>query len=181
MQAQRAGSSVGVLFVTGSELWVDVTRSPTAKSVTSAFKKGKKAKGGAEDGGPSARTTSTHWMAESGILDLFVFLGPTPADVFDAYTALTGRAPLPQLFALGYQQSRWQYWDERSVLEVQSKFDEADIPLESITLDVDFTPDKRYFLWEPHNFPTPEKMQEKLAERGRKVRGDGLLTFHRRS
>ncbi|BGP24904.1 alpha 1,3-glucosidase, glycoside hydrolase family 31 protein [Rhodotorula toruloides] len=169
MQAQRAGSSVAVLFVTGSELWVDVTRSPTAKTVTSAFKKAKKVKEGSEDGGPSGRTTSTHWMAESGILDLFVFLGPTPADVFDAYTTLTGRTPLPQLFALGYQQSRWQYWDERSVLEVQSKFDEADIPLESITLDVDFTPDKRYFLWERHNFPTPEKMQEKLAERGRKL------------
>lgn len=34
-------------------------------------------------------------MSEAGVLDVFVFLGDEPADVFRQYTALTGAAPLP--------------------------------------------------------------------------------------
>ena len=39
--------------------------------------------------------TSTHWISESGIIDLFVFFGPKPADVLRQYSALTGRSPIP--------------------------------------------------------------------------------------
>ena len=39
----------------------------------------------------------------------YVFAGPTPRDVLDRYTALTGRTPMPPLWALGNQQSRWSY------------------------------------------------------------------------
>jgi hypothetical protein len=34
--------------------------------------------------------THTHWMAESGVIDAFVLLGPAPADVYRQYAALTG-------------------------------------------------------------------------------------------
>lgn len=37
----------------------------------------------------------THWMSESGIIDVFVMLGPRPQDVFQQYAALTGPATLP--------------------------------------------------------------------------------------
>lgn len=40
----------------------------------------------------------THFMSESGIIDFFVLMGPTPADVLRQYAALTGVAPLPQVF-----------------------------------------------------------------------------------
>lgn len=39
----------------------------------------------------------SHFMSESGIVDLFVFLGPTPGDVVRQYAAITGVAPLPQV------------------------------------------------------------------------------------
>lgn len=38
---------------------------------------------------------STHWFSESGIIDLFVMLGPRPLDVFRQYGALTGFTNLP--------------------------------------------------------------------------------------
>jgi alpha 1,3-glucosidase len=169
MQAHRAGSSVAVFLVTGSETWVDITKGSTSKAVTSAFKKGKKGSAATEDAGPAALTTSTHWMAESGILDLFVFLGPSPSDIFDSYTTLTGRAALPQFFALNYQSCRWNYLSEDDILDVQRRFDEADIPLEALWLDIEYAEEHKYFIWDRRNFPTPEKMQEKLAEKGRKV------------
>jgi len=37
----------------------------------------------------------THWFSESGIIDVFLMLGPQPADVFRQYAALTGTTPLP--------------------------------------------------------------------------------------
>ena len=56
--------------------------------------------------------TVTQWIVESGIVDLFVFVGPKPADVMTQYARLTGTTALPQLFSLGYHQCRWNYKDE---------------------------------------------------------------------
>lgn len=56
--------------------------------------------------------SSTQWFAESGVLDLFLLLGPRPADVARQMGALTGGTALPQLFSLGYHQCRWNYKDE---------------------------------------------------------------------
>jgi alpha 1,3-glucosidase len=37
----------------------------------------------------------THWFSESGIIDVFVMLGPKPHDVFKQYATLTGPTALP--------------------------------------------------------------------------------------
>ena len=37
----------------------------------------------------------THWMSESGVIDVFVMLGPKPHDVFKEYASLTGTTALP--------------------------------------------------------------------------------------
>ena len=37
----------------------------------------------------------THWISESGIIDVFVLLGPKPHDVFQQYATLTGTTPIP--------------------------------------------------------------------------------------
>lgn len=36
-------------------------------------------------------------MSESGIIDAFFFLGPSPLDVFKQYAKVTGVTPLPQV------------------------------------------------------------------------------------
>ena len=43
-------------------------------------------------------------MSESGVVDVMLLPGPTPAAVFGQYAALTGYTPLPPLFSLGYHQ-----------------------------------------------------------------------------
>ena len=48
--------------------------------------------GGAED-----KQGKTRWMSESGIIDITIFLGPTPADVLRQYGKVTGNTPLPQV------------------------------------------------------------------------------------
>ena len=53
--------------------------------------------------------------AVSGELNYYVFTGGaerTPKNVLRDYTDLTGRTPLPPIWALGNQQSRWSYTPE---------------------------------------------------------------------
>jgi hypothetical protein len=40
---------------------------------------------------------STRWIADSGVLDLFMLLGPKPADVMAQYARLTGPTAMPQV------------------------------------------------------------------------------------
>ena len=51
-----------------------------------------------------------------------------------------------------------------------ARFDEADVPLDVLWLDIEYAEEHKNFVWDRRNFPTPEKMQQQLAERGRKVR-----------
>ena len=37
----------------------------------------------------------THWMSESGVIDVFFLMGPTAGDTFKQYATLTGTTPLP--------------------------------------------------------------------------------------
>lgn len=40
--------------------------------------------------------TDVRWISESGIIDVFIMLGPTPKDVFSQYASLTGRKLVSQ-------------------------------------------------------------------------------------
>ena len=111
----------------------------------------------------------TKWMAESGAMDVFFLPGATPDRVLRQYTALTGTTSMPPMFALGYHQCRWNYRDEKDVKEVDEGFDEHDIPYDVLWLDIEHTDGKRYMTWDKGPFPTPKRMIEDVASRGRKM------------
>ncbi|XP_027673962.2 neutral alpha-glucosidase C isoform X1 [Chelonia mydas] len=113
--------------------------------------------------------TDVHWMSESGIIDVFLLMGPTPFDIFKQYAQLTGTQALPPLFSLGYHQCRWNYEDEQDVKAVDAGFDEHDIPYDVIWLDIEHTESKRYFTWDKKKFQHPERMQELLKRKKRKL------------
>ncbi|KAI8535496.1 hypothetical protein RHMOL_Rhmol10G0179100 [Rhododendron molle] len=109
----------------------------------------------------------TMWMSEAGVVDAFFFVGPGPKDVLRQYTSVTGTPALPQFFATAYHQCRWNYRDEEDVAQVDSKFDEHDIPYDVLWLDIEHTEGKKYFTWDRVLFPHPEEMQKKLDAKGR--------------
>ncbi|KAK7282257.1 hypothetical protein RIF29_10900 [Crotalaria pallida] len=109
----------------------------------------------------------TFWMAEAGVVDVFFFVGPNPNDVLRQYTSVTGTPAMPQLFSIAYHQCRWNYRDEEDVEQVDSKFDEYDIPYDVLWLDIEHTDGKKYFTWDRVLFPNPEEMQKKLYAKGR--------------
>ncbi|XP_017478235.1 PREDICTED: neutral alpha-glucosidase AB isoform X1 [Rhagoletis zephyria] len=150
--------TAGVFWHNAAETWVDIYTAE--KNVVSSIVN-------FVSGSRKSDPPAAHFMSESGIIDTFIFLGPTPLDVFKQYTSLTGSAPLPQIFALGYHQSRWNYNDERDVEDVSAKFDEYDIPMDTMWLDIEYTEGKKYFTWDPFKFPNPLGMIKNLTDVGR--------------
>lgn len=142
MIASKPDVSVGVLWLNSADTYIDVRK---GKDVT------------------------THWISEAGVLDLVILIGEKPASINNNLGLLSGFVGLPQLFALGYHQCRWNYNDEDDVLDINKKFDEHEIPYDTIWLDVDYTDKRQYFTWEPDAFPDPIRMLRKLDHTGRNL------------
>lgn len=156
MQAHKKDSTVGVFWLNAAEMWVDVVKEKEAHNPLSL-------------GIGSKTDTKTHWFSESGLIDVFVFLGPTPKDVTKAYGELTGFTQLPQEFAIAYHQCRWNYNSDEDVKDVDRKMSKHQIPYDVIWLDVEYTDDKQYFTWDPLSFSNPTGMLEQLDESERKL------------
>jgi len=50
--------------------------------------------------------------SDGGELDYYFFYGPDPKQIVADFTQMTGRLPLPPLFGMGFQQSRYSYFPE---------------------------------------------------------------------
>src|SRR6202795_2006637 len=91
--------------------------------------------------------------AVSGPLDYYVFYGPTPKHVVETYAWLTGTMPLPPMWALGFQQSRYSYTPQSRVIEVADRFRADHIPADVIYLDIDYQQQNRPFTVDHERFP----------------------------
>ena len=80
LTAHNAKRTVGAFWLNAAEMYIDVAH--------------------------AGKNTQTQWFAESGVIDLFLMLGPAPADVAAQYAHLTGTTALPPLFSLGHHQCR---------------------------------------------------------------------------
>jgi mannosyl-oligosaccharide alpha-1,3-glucosidase len=156
MQAHRKDSTVGVLWLNAAELWVDITKEVPSTNKNALGIGGKK-------------DTRTHWYSESGILDVFVFMGPTPKDIIEKYAELTGPTQLPPQFSIASHQCRWNYVTDEDVKDVDRKFDKHGIPYDVIWLDIEYTDNKKYFTWDPLTFKEPIAMQKQLDAHDRKL------------
>ncbi|MFC3813994.1 TIM-barrel domain-containing protein [Lysobacter sp. GCM10012299] len=104
--------------------------------------------------------------AEGGALDYYFIAGPEPARVLERYTALTGRTPLPPMWALGFQQSRYSYNPEGKVREIAAQLREHRIPSDAIYLDIDYQQGYAPFTVDRKQFPHFEQMIADLRAQG---------------
>ncbi|POI33828.1 hypothetical protein CIB84_002420 [Bambusicola thoracicus] len=160
--AHKPDRTSGIFWLNSSETLVDINTKAVAEHVPteSAADISKQR---------AVPLTDVRWMSESGIIDVFLLMGPTAFDIFKQFAQLTGTQALPPLFSLGYHQCRWNYEDEQDVKAVDAGFDEHDIPYDVIWLDIEHTDGKRYFTWDKKKFQNPKKMQELLRKKKRKL------------
>jgi alpha-glucosidase len=102
---------------------------------------------------------------ERGMLRSYWIPGK-PVQALSQYAELTGKAPLPPRWALGYHQSRWGYRTQREVLELAAQFEEHDLALDVIHLDLDYMHGNRVFTVDEKRFPDLPGMAGDLARKG---------------
>lgn len=107
-----------------------------------------------------------YFGAPDGEMNYYFFGASTVGGIIRDYTALTGRAPMPPLWSLGYQQSRWGYMSEHELLETASTFREKKIPADVIYLDIQYMDHYKVFTWDKTKFPRPHWMIDSLKRMG---------------
>ncbi|HEY0947601.1 MAG TPA: TIM-barrel domain-containing protein [Opitutaceae bacterium] len=112
---------------------------------------------------------SAGFSAEGGELDYYFFRGPSMKKILGRYTELTGRMPLPPLWALGHQQSRYSYYPDTMVEQVAQQYRDRDLPLDVLHLDIHYMDGYRVFTWDPQRFPDPKGMLDRLSAQGVRV------------
>lgn len=100
-------------------------------------------------------------------LDLFIFLGD-PKEILDAYTDLTGKAPMPPLWSFGLWMSRITYFSEQDGRNVAENLRNNRIPSDVIHFDTGwFETDWRCdYKFAPSRFKDPAGMISDLKKQG---------------
>lgn len=106
------------------------------------------------------------FSAEGGQLDYYVLAGPSPKNVIEQYTDLTGRMPFPPKWALGYHQSKYSYKSEQEVRELAHTFIQKQIPLDAIYFDIHYMNGYRVFTFDSSAFPDPKQLLLDLKNAG---------------
>jgi alpha-D-xyloside xylohydrolase len=106
-------------------------------------------------------------------LSFYVIDGPTPKDVLERYTALTGRpAAVPAWsYGLWLSTSFTTSYDERTVSSFIDAMAERDLPLSVFHFDCFWMREFQWcdFEWDPRVFPEPEAMLSRLHDKGVRV------------
>jgi alpha-glucosidase len=103
------------------------------------------------------------FSAPAGPLDYYLIYGPDPKHVLNTWAWLTGPTPLPPLWALGYQQSRYSYMSRKETEDVAARFRTDHIPADALWLDIDFQVKNRPFTIDPDRFPGFADMVQTLT------------------
>ena len=107
--------------------------------------------------------------ALDGPVDYYVIYGPEPKQVISAWAWLTGVTPLPPLWALGFQQSRYTYFPEAQLREVADRLRADRIPCDVLWLDIDFQHKNWPFTVNTEAYPDFSGLVKNLAQENFKL------------
>lgn len=98
------------------------------------------------------------YRTTGGVIDLFIFAGPTPQEVISQYTELVGKPEMPPYWALGYHLGHWGTKSVDESVSLATKMRDKGIPLEALWLDIDYMDDRKSFTLDEDHFPR-DKLQ----------------------
>lgn len=104
--------------------------------------------------------------AIGGQIQYYFIPGENIKEIVKNYTALTGRMEIPPLWSLGYQQCRFSYFSQEEVRELVKTFEEKDIPLDVVYLDIDYMDGFRVMTFKTPNFDDAAGLISDLKEKG---------------
>jgi alpha-glucosidase len=106
------------------------------------------------------------FVTEGPPFPVFAIDRASPGEVVEALADLTGKMPLPPLWALGYHQGGSAYSPDERVREVAHAFREKKIPCDALWIGDEYADAGRSFTFHPNRFPDPLGLNEDLHSRG---------------
>ena len=107
--------------------------------------------------------------ALNGPVDYYLLYGPDPKQVVTDWAWLTGPTPLPPLWSLGFQQSRYTYYPENQLREIADRLRADRIPCDVLWLDIDFQHDNWPFTVNTQAYPDFAGMVKDLGRQDFKL------------
>jgi alpha-glucosidase len=111
--------------------------------------------------GGGANEEQFQFGATDGEMNYYIFGGATVNRVIQDYTNLTGRAPMPPQWSLGFQQSRWGYDNPDQLLSIAKTFRDKKLPADVIVCDINYMDHYKVFTWS-NKFPDVKGMMDKM-------------------
>lgn len=102
---------------------------------------------------------------DGGPLRCWVMVG-APARVLLVWASLTGAPAVPPTWALGHHHARWGFGSEQEVRRIVTGYQEHDLPLDAVHLDIDHYDAHRVFTVDRERFPELPLLAEELIRRG---------------
>lgn len=107
-----------------------------------------------------------HFGADDGDMNYYFFGGSTIAQILKDYTALTGRTPMPPLWSMGFQQSRWGYESQQQILDIARTFRDKKLPADVMVSDITYMDNYKIFTWNPTSFGNAKGMMQQIKQMG---------------
>jgi len=104
------------------------------------------------------------FSSEGPAFRVLVIEGETPQEVLVSLADLTGKMPLPPLWSLGFQQSRYSYYPESRAKEIVDTFRNKQIPIDVLWFDIDYMDDFKVFTFDHESYPEPRAMNAYLHQ-----------------
>jgi alpha-D-xyloside xylohydrolase len=121
----------------------------------------------------SEKVSRVQFSVAGHSLEYFVIYGPTPKEVLEKYTALTGRPALPPAWSFGLwlTTSFTTSYDEATVTSFIQGMAERDLPLHVFHFDCFWMREFNWcdFEWDSRTFPDPAGMLARLRQRGLRI------------
>ncbi|MGJ9431566.1 alpha-xylosidase [Actinotignum sp. GS-2025b] len=106
-------------------------------------------------------------------LEYLIIAGPSPKEILERYTALTGRPPKVPAWSYGLwlTTSFTTSYDEETVMSFIDGMAERDIPLSVFHFDTFWMREFHWcdFVWDPVTFPDPRGLIQRIKDKGLKV------------
>ena len=102
-----------------------------------------------------------HFGANDGEMNYYFFGGQSVASIIKDYTALTGRTPMPPLWSLGFQQSRWGYDNPEQIFNIAKTFRDKKLPADVMVCDINYMDHYKIFTWSD-KFPDVKGFMNKM-------------------
>ncbi|XP_019619834.1 PREDICTED: sucrase-isomaltase, intestinal-like [Branchiostoma belcheri] len=120
-----------------------------------------------QPGAPDSAPIVTYRVI-GGVLDFYMFLGPSPENVVQQYTEVIGRPMMPAYWGLGFQLSKWFYKNSRGLREVILRTRATGIPYDVQYSDIDYMEDRKDFTYDGNNYGDLPDVIRDLHNNGQK-------------